>query len=218
MSVDGVVTLGGPRVRFECPAGMKNHVERVFEGEYDVGVEFDKPPRILDIGANCGSFAIWAAVRWSTEAITCYEPHPDTFRSLSKNLLQRSNHVKLIEAAVVGDGYEAATVDLYPGLHNCGESSLFNLGEQDMATPFVVRAIRASDLPTAEIVKIDTEGAELEILRGYDLRDTVAVMVEWHSADDRRAIDAMLTIERGFELIGAHVYSATRGVMKFTRA
>jgi FkbM family methyltransferase len=213
----GVVTVGRGRETFECPPGMRNHVERVFQGEYEIAVDFDKPPRVLDIGANCGAFAIWAGARWETERLTCYEPHPETFRTLSRNLLKRSDQVKLIEAAVVGAMYERDHVELYPGLHNCGESSLFNLGEQDMSAGISVAALRAGDLPRAEIVKIDAEGAELEILRGLDLRDTVAVLLEWHSADDRRALDGLMTIERGYDLVGGFTYSALRGVMKFVR-
>jgi len=42
-----------------CPPTMLSHVRKVLAGEYDVPYQAAKPV-ILDIGANVGSFAVWA--------------------------------------------------------------------------------------------------------------------------------------------------------------
>ena len=47
----------------DCPDAMAEAVRYVFEGEYEShhdGAGLD----ILDVGANVGSFAIWASMRW----------------------------------------------------------------------------------------------------------------------------------------------------------
>jgi len=210
------VSFSGGKHGFECPADMEEHIRRVFQGEYDVPIEFEHPPSVLDIGANVGAFCVWAACRWNTERITCYEPHPTNFEMLKRNILKRSHEVKLIQAAVVGSLGET-TMELHPGLHNLGESSLLDLGEQDMTISFKVDTIQACNLESADIVKIDTEGMEIPILSHLDLSQTTALLVEWHSAADRRVIDASMTSLNTFELVGGETYGPTRGTMKFVR-
>jgi hypothetical protein len=53
----------------------------------------------------------------------------------------------------------------------------------------------AADLPAADLVKIDTEGSELEILRGLNLSATSIIMLEHHSKTDAGLIKNMLTAD-----------------------
>jgi hypothetical protein len=64
---------------------MRYHVQKVLGGEYEVPYRATRPV-ILDIGANVGSFAAWALGRWPGAHIHCYEPLPDNFVLLQKNL------------------------------------------------------------------------------------------------------------------------------------
>ena len=64
---------------------MRHHVQKVLDGEYEVPYEAILPV-ILDIGANVGSFAAWALKRWPGCHVHCYEPLPDNFVLLKKNL------------------------------------------------------------------------------------------------------------------------------------
>ena len=60
------------------PEQMHWAIKDVLEGEYEAGydgVGLD----ILDVGANVGSFALWATARWPGSVVTSYEPHPGTF-------------------------------------------------------------------------------------------------------------------------------------------
>ena len=52
---------------------------------------------------------------------------------------------------------------LYLGRNNCGEASFYDVGEQS-TRPSRSRRRAPSVLPKAQIVKIDTEGSEIDIL------------------------------------------------------
>jgi len=60
-----------------------NHCRDVIDGEgcYNIpGLE--SPSVVLDIGANVGAFARWAAKRWPTATVHCYEPQPMNYALL----------------------------------------------------------------------------------------------------------------------------------------
>ena len=67
-------------------------------------------------------------------------------------------------------------------------------------------------------LKLDTEGAELAILqRAEDYLDrTDVVYLEYHSDDDRAAIDALLR-RRGFLLYSANASTPHRGDMAYVK-
>lgn len=51
----------------------------------------------------------------------------------------------------------------------------------------------SNSLPLKSIVKIDTEGSEVEILQALSFETTRAVFLEHHSLDDARTIRELLT-------------------------
>lgn len=65
-----------------CPQNIRPFLEKVFSGEYDVGIYLPPKTRIIDLGANFGSFALWAAHRWPGSEIQAFEPHPEVFKVL----------------------------------------------------------------------------------------------------------------------------------------
>jgi hypothetical protein len=67
-------------------------------------------------------------------------------------------------------------------------------------------------LPEARIVKIDAEGAEVEILsRLVPIRFDV-VLLEYHSEGNRRRVDALLA---DYILVGGEARGPHRGVWKY---
>jgi FkbM family methyltransferase len=137
----------------------------VFVGAYNVpNLSFEKPEKvlILDIGANCGAFAVWAADRWPKATIHCYEPQPEALGYLTRN-------ARDLPVTIHGLAVTDATsfgVPLRLGKHNLGEASFHNLGCQTNDT-IPVDTISAQTLPPCEILKIDTEGSEVTILSAY---------------------------------------------------
>ncbi len=66
---------------------MRRHVEKVLGGEYEVPYRATKPV-ILDIGAQCREFRGLGAEALAGAHVHCYEPLPDNFALLKKNLGQ----------------------------------------------------------------------------------------------------------------------------------
>jgi FkbM family methyltransferase len=197
-------------MQITAPISMAGHIEKIARGEYDLPYELPAPRRtprvILDIGANVGGFAVWAHQRWPGSMIYCYEPLSSNFEFLKKNLAPLRN-VLLFNRAV-GD---PTKTKLYLGKNNCGENSFFDLGEQLEQHEDVV-TIEPNELPSASILKIDTEGSELDILSRLDAIDYDAILLEYHSEKIRRRIDSMLD---NYSLVGGEARSADRGTLKY---
>lgn len=192
-----------------CPESMQAHVAKVLAGEYDIPLQFDNGA-IIDIGANVGAFAVWAAQRWPEARIFCYEPSKETFELLRTNTSAFAERMHLHNFAV-GD---ASHTRLYRGLHNCGEASFFQLGEQ--VADFEVVVTKGPEvLPlNAKILKIDAEGCELEILKPLIAagNEYAAILCEYHRESDRREIDRLLN---DYVLAGSWADRPMRGVVKY---
>ncbi len=172
--------------KFVCPENMVPDSTSVLNGEYSVPVDFSSPPSVLDIGACCGAFARWAVLRWPGAIVTSYEPHPTARHYAELNL---APGVTVWPCAV---GEYDGDARLHTGQPNLGCSSMHrlidapdNIGDAHV----LVRVAASSSLPGCDVLKIDAEGCELDILRGYDLGCTKLVLLEFHRREDRHAIE-----------------------------
>lgn len=188
---------------------MAPHLQSVFDGEYDVPLR-TPPALVLDIGANCGAFSAYARKEWPDARIIAYEPQPDMCAMMEENCAPYG--IELIRKAV---RIEAGWATLKLGKNNPGEASFFELGEQT-ENVIPVECEAASVLPCADLVKIDTEGSELEILKGLDTSNTKAIVLEYHRAEDRDKIKDLLN-SRGFLVNSERERTPDRGILKFVR-
>jgi FkbM family methyltransferase len=163
------------------PQWLYNEVE-----EYFVPLPFE-PKTILDIGANIGAFAQRALNRWPQAQIICCEPMPFNVCHLRRNV---PANVKIISAAV---REHSGIDDIFVG-NIFVTGGFFQLGDQTQQK-IPVECIAAKELPSCDLIKIDTEGCEVEILRCLTLTHTRAILVEHHSRGDAEAIKAMLAPE-----------------------
>jgi FkbM family methyltransferase len=190
-----------------CPPSMLPHAQKVLRGEYDLAYEHPGPV-IVDIGANIGSFALWAVGRWPGCQLHCYEPLPANFDLLRQNLAHLPPASVSLHPFAIG---HPGRRRLFLGKNNCGEASFFNLGEQ--ASTHVDVDARAPDvLPRPHILKIDAEGSEIEILSGLGRIECDIVLLEYHSESNRRKVDELLT---DYVLAGGQVRGPHRGVFKY---
>ena len=142
------------------------------------------PNTILDIGANIGCFSMLCYEKWNQSHITCIEPIPFNIAQLRKNV---GNYTQIISAAV----REKSGVDeIYIG-DNFVTSSFFQMGRQTQ-NKLLVECIAANDLPSFELVKIDTEGCEVEIIKNLNLSNTKIITLEYHSKTDFKFIKNFL--------------------------
>lgn len=197
------------------PGLAHDHCADVLSGSYDVAYDPPAPPVILDLGANIGAFARWAALRWIGSIIHCYEPHPDNYALLVRTAAEiKSATVILHEQAVFTKNGRTL---LGQGGLNCGEYTLQSTSRDDSPVA-IVEVIAALSLPKADILKVDTEGCELGIFRQLAeyglLRGFSAIMFEFHAAPTAEEISAIL-VNHGFHRVGHKLNSEHRGEMKF---
>lgn len=126
----------------------------------------------IDVGANCGYFtAVGGVMAGRKGKVISIEPMPDNFAALKLNSPQNVE----VHQCVISDAH-AESVSFFKNLDNDGGHALWNpaahgFNKKTIAAGRVTREERAFPLdhwenscPTA--IKIDTEGAELRVLRG----------------------------------------------------
>ncbi len=189
----------------KIPNNMVKHIEKIFEGEYDIQYE-NNNPTILDIGGNIGGFALWANKKWNNARIYSYEPIKKNFDLLKEN----TKDIDSIMAMNLAVGSKNEIRKMYYGLNNIGECS-FHQGAEQIEDGEDVSVISADMLPKANIVKIDTEGAEIEILENIRIKPDI-YLIEFHSAYNRRRIDNLLY---DYTLVSADIEHPHFGIVKY---
>lgn len=196
----------------------------VLRGEYEptpppVAPAFHLNPgdQILDIGANVGAFATWASHRFPGALVASYEPNPEAVRFLKHNV----EALEGVTVHPVGVRHEQGAAALHEGGLNLGEASFHldaGIGAKNDAG-VVCAFVDAATLPDASIVKVDTEGCEVEILERYlATREHVPVLVmfEFHRVRDRLVLEELLEL-RGLYLVRGRILSPNRGTLIFAR-
>ena len=125
-----------------------------------------KNPEILDIGANIGQFAILAKYIFPNASINSYEPNKKIFQLLKKNT-QNYKKIQIFNFAV-GDANEEK--QLYYVNNKSAQGSIYknncsyNLSNKEiLKEKILIKKINL--LKNYDLVKIDTEGYELKIIK-----------------------------------------------------
>jgi len=189
-------------VALEVPGQMNGATAAVLDGEYESGY-FGEKLSILDIGANVGSFAIWANMRWPDSMIHAYEPHPETFKALVANVGSLPNVLCHNQAVYPTENahelfYSRYAGDGESGLVTCMTRTFEGLPQE---RTFSVPVIHPRALPKCDLLKIDVEGAEASILEHMDLIDVSMILLEYQDMGNRRRIEERLRADftREFE-------------------
>ena len=180
-------------VAIEVPEAMRPAIFEVMEGLYDAPY-FGEGLTILDIGANVGAFTRWANLRWPHSRIYAYEPHPETFELLLRNTAGLANVTCVNNAVYPSQREREPFFSRYAG---DGESGLAAVVSKIFANLpgeliFEVPVLHPDRLPPADILKLDTEGAEVSILSAMDLSPVSLILLQYHFGQDRDQLKRLL--------------------------
>lgn len=150
---------------------------------------------VLDVGANVGATSVLFACHFPGAKVHSFEPAPATYEALERNVRAFPN----VTAHNFGLGEVTEEVDLYRGSVGPGQASIHRRASvTDWSDRVLIREagawISEAGIDSIDILKIDTEGCELPIFRslGPVLATTRLLFAEFHSAADRREIEALL--------------------------
>ncbi len=219
-----LVTRAG--TRFVVPLGRRAGalypaLEMFAFSAYDHDWRLEEAPYVIDVGAHVGAFTLWLAEQYPGMRAECFEPDPEAFGYLERNVDDLD--VVARPQAVGAHGGSSALLRPIPG------GAISALRRSDGASgPHVVDvSVVAFDELMAEIhepvalVKLDCEGFEYEIVLESALdswRLVRRVVLEYHPVPDRDAHDLIERFESlGFSLAREHSSGGGVGTYWFSR-
>lgn len=148
------------------------------------------PPNgtMLDVGANIGSVSLYWAWRVPSLQVHCYEPNPSAFETLRRNI--RENHLE--QRTTIhpeGVGRASGNLRLWVNIPTDLSTAYMEQSPVEGGTRIDVPVVGIDDawrrLGSKQIwlLKVDTEGAEVDILEGASPSFLAAVqnaIVEFH--------------------------------------
>jgi FkbM family methyltransferase len=125
---------------------------------------------VVDVGAHIGIFALYAVKRWKAKKVVCFEPCPENYAGLTRNI-QNNNLTDIITAnpqAISGQTEKRS-------LHVCADNdachSLYSTDEGEVVQVQCVtlkQALEMNHISHVDYLKLDCEGPEWEILKSLD--------------------------------------------------
>jgi len=167
---------------------------------------------IVDIGANVGAASVYFAIAYPDAKVYAFEPGSAALSLLQQNVEPLRN----VTVFPFGLHSREQRLSLFHGKNDSVESSLCPTPRTGSDSE-EIRLVCAPDFLASQgvhridILKIDTEGCEVPILRALHpyLPEVKVLYVEYHSERDRRMIDEMLAATH--VLWRGHVTFAYRG-------
>jgi FkbM family methyltransferase len=136
-----------------------------------------RPPRIVDLGANIGLFALYALGRWPGAEVTSFEPDPDNLAILRRNA--GASPDARWEVVPAGASTADGTMPFMTGHFAVSRAAdAGDAGSTTVPTRDVMPLLAGCDL-----LKMDIEGGEWPILADPRLADLGAavVVMEFHA-------------------------------------
>lgn len=163
----------------------------VLSGEYVLPPMPDEPTgalRVLDLGAGVGAFSGFCLERFGPQVqCTCVEPDEELLPLLRRNLPEAT----AVAGAVSSEPSDEVTIHIGP---NASYNTLYpGITTNPTVATRRVRRVDPGALPPCDVLKLDVEGAELDVLWAYPhLAGVWWVALEWHAEQLRRPCEEVL--------------------------
>jgi FkbM family methyltransferase len=158
--------------------------------------EIDGKKVIYDLGGFNGLYGLIAAKKNPSARVVIFEPDHVNAEHIRENIRLNNLSNCTAEEAAVSD-YSGTTLFTQGG--TSGEH-MGGLGAE-------VRVVALKDLPPADLIKIDVEGAELKVLKGMGYKSTILLEVHplflYRSGDTEGDVDEYLKNE-GYDVTFIH--------------
>lgn len=130
-------------------------------------------PVLLDVGANIGKYAIALSREFPAAKIFSFEPNKNTFEILKQNVKEKAECINAGLGAAAKTGKIYTYADSLTSSHASIYSDVFNVFHEakkivdfDFEMITVDEFCAQSGIKEIDLLKIDTEGNELEVLKG----------------------------------------------------
>lgn len=209
------------------------------------GIDIPDRALVVDVGANVGLFSLFASKEAAEVDVLAFEPHPALVAALRANLeLHGADRVRVFPSGL-GERAEARVdFTFYPQLpgnstryRELKEGPLLDLvGERVFQEVTTTGAFRSETVPVEikrlsdvlaeveptrpiDLLKVDAEGAEVDVLRGLDEGDWARirqVVAEIQDTGGALAAAEALLGERGFTVTAVLADDLPDGIAIYT--
>lgn len=152
---------------------------------------------VLDVGANAGIFAVQQANRGAR--VYAFEPNPHSYRRLTKTAAANGldGQITSVNSAVGAEAGRGALVVPHGWTSNgmvVSGAGPAEAGAVSVPVDTLDHLVSTLALDHVDLLKIDTEGAELDVLRGGEraLTTVARIVLEYHSWDKLTDVRALL--------------------------
>ena len=203
-----IVTIEGIKFLGVVENIIEVHVTNIPEIEF-CKKEIKKGDTVVDIGANIGLFTLFfSKLVGTTGRVIAFEPDPENFDVLKKNIeLNEITNVTLVQKGVSNKN---ESVKLYKSNVSGGHSLIKNEWAKEYTN---IQTVTLDDYFRGEeidMIKIDTEGFELEVIEGgkklLEDNKNMKIISEfggyYYKRNNSKVLYPKILHEMGFKLFG----------------
>ena len=205
-----IVKLRRPSLDFISRGGMDiwSIKETLLDGFYTrYGVQIKNGWHVLDVGAGIGDFSLLAAYGNSDSVVYAYEPFPESYQLLYKNIkLNGFENIQPVNAALWG---VEGTLKLDTSSGEPLQIMSMDSGEEaDIQEVVKIEAVSLAgvfdqhEIDHLDIIKLDCEGAEYEILMKTSdeiFKKIDRIIMEYHDIDENYHHQKLASFLKGMD-------------------
>ncbi len=205
-----------------------------FKGTYEAGTLYvmkkclKRGDVFIDVGSYIGLMTIAASKFVGSDgAVHAFEPNPETFQILKKNI--EINHVHNVflynlalgsrkeEALIYSNPAKRGSASLVEGHQKHRKGSVTHIDTLDN----FIKARPILSLANIRMIKIDVEGWELEVLKGgknfFSSKEAPIIIVEYSTLGTRQRRDAVALYHYILSINNYDVYTLERGKERISK-